>query len=133
MNLRRAVVRAMSAKLRRVPERGGAVLFLPLPLRRAAAALSLALLFGCTSAAKTVATHQNSYDFREARYEEHCVAGAIDIDSMVECGSAFAELRAYEKHLHEAARALKLGGGMPLQLGALKADAKKLKARKVAR
>lgn len=126
--LRRAVVRAEhSRRLRYLPELGGAAIFLPYPLRKAGAALSLMLLFGCTSAAKTVATHQNSYDFREARYEEACVVA----EPPAECIEAYAELHAYEKHLHEAAKALKNGGGLPLQLDAIKADGKKLAKRKV--
>lgn len=86
------------------------------------AGVSAVLSLGCASAAKTVATHQNSYDFREARYEEACIVATPP----AECVEAFAGLRAYEKHLHEAAKALKNGGGLPLQLGAIKADGKKL-------
>jgi len=122
LNLRRAVVRAMSAKLRRVPERGGAVLFLPLPLRRAAAALSLALLFGCTSAAKQVARYQNDYDYRESAYEEKCIVASPPS----QCVEAWVALHKNEKHLHGAAKALKNGGPLPLQIKALKADAKAL-------
>lgn len=103
--------------------------FLPGPVRRASVALSAMLLFGCTSAAKRVATHQNSYDFREARYEEACVVATPPS----ECIEAFGELRAYEKHLHEAAKALKNGGGLPLQLQAIDADGKKLAKRGVAK
>ena len=96
--------------------------FLPLPLRRAAAAMAMAFMWGCTSAAGKVATAQNSYDWRLERYLERC--GIQSPPS--ECVEAFTTLRAAEKHLHEAARALKAGGGLPLQLAAVKADAKKL-------
>lgn len=102
--------------------------------------LAFPFAIGCSSVANQVATHQNSYDFREARYEEHCAsklpitAGAVDtIGSALgdECRATVLELHAYEKHLHEAARAVKLGGKLPLQLAALKTDAKKLAKRAV--
>lgn len=93
------------------------------------AGVSAVLSLGCASAAKTVATHQNSYDFREARYEEACIVA----QPPAECIEAWKELHTYEKHLHEAAKALKNGGGMPLQLKALDRDGKALAAREVTR
>ncbi len=99
------------------------------PLRAFAIVLALTVLLGCSGAAKQVATHQNSYDYREARMEEACLVATPP----AECVAAKVEIRTYEKHLHEAAVALGHGGGMPLQLGALKADAKKLAKRAVAK
>jgi len=87
----------------------------------------LLCLGGCTSAVKQVARHQNSYDYRIERYLERCVVTTPPS----ECIEAYTELHVYEKHLHEAAKALKNGGGMPLQLDALKVDAAKLKKRAV--
>lgn len=81
---------------------------------------------GCAPA-KRVAGYQNAYDFREARYEEACVVATPP----AACAAAVLELHAAEKHLHEAAKAVKNGGAMSLQLAALKADAKKLAARTV--
>jgi hypothetical protein len=128
INLRLAVARARSSSMHiRTPtDPGGEAVFLPLALRRAALALTLTMLFGC-SAAKQVATAQNGYDFREARYEEACVV----VTPPAECAPTVIELHAAEKHMHEAAKAVKLGGALPLQLAALKADAKKLKKRTV--
>jgi hypothetical protein len=103
--------------------------------RAFAVALTLTTLLGCSSAAKTVATAQNGYDFREVRYEEHCVitpeqraSGMVWTAGVppAECAAAVVALHTAEKHLHEAAKALKAGGGLPLQLAAIKADAKAL-------
>jgi hypothetical protein len=122
LSLRRIVTRFS-------PVRGDSALFLPRPLRKALAFLATFLIIGCASAAKQVAEYQNSYDFRIERSLESCVVATPPS----ECIEAYTELRAYEKHLHEAARAVGLGGMLPLQLKALKADAKKLAKRKVAR
>lgn len=125
IDVRRAVTRA--AHRRPV---GGVATFLPGPLLRSFAAFAaLVASLGCASAAKQVATMQNNYDFREARYEEACVVATPPS----ECVEAYAELHAFEKHLHEAAKALKNGGGMSLQLGAIKADDKALAKRAVAK
>lgn len=97
-------------------------------LRAFSIALALTSLLGCASATKTVAGYQNGYDYRLARYMEACVVSSPS----AECAPTVAELHAAEKHLHEAAVALKWGGPLPLQLGALKADAKKLAKRNVA-
>src|ERR1039457_3741585 len=45
-------------------------------LRRIATVALLVALSGCASAANTVATAQNSYDYRLARYTELCVVPA---------------------------------------------------------
>lgn len=100
-----------------------------LPALQGPAILLLLATAGCASAAKQVATHQNSYDFREARYEEACAVA----QPPSECVEAWRDLHAYEKHLHEAAKALKNGGGLPLQLKAIKADGKALAKRAVTR
>lgn len=92
-----------------------------------AAALALATLLGCTTAAKTVATAQNGYDWFESVYEERCVVPAPP----TECAATMTDLHTFEKHLHLSAKALKAGGGMSLQLKALHADEKKLTARTV--
>ena len=98
-------------------------------MRRVAALGIVLVLAGCSSAVKIVATAQNAYSYRESRYEESCVV----VSPPAECAATQVELKTYEKHLHEAAAALKFGGGMPLQLAALKADAKKLAKRTVAK
>lgn len=90
--------------------------------RAFATALVLTTLLGCTTAAKTVATAQNGYDFRIERYLDRCQI----VTPPVECAAAKATLDVSLKHLHEAAKALKAGGGFPLQLAAIKADAKAL-------
>lgn len=101
-----------------------------MPLRRYALVAILPMLcLGCASATKQVATSQNTYDYREARMEETCLVPV----KPAECAPAVVELDAYLKHLHEANVAVGNGGGMPLQLGALKADAKKLAQRTVAK
>ena len=96
-------------------------------MRRVAALGLLLVLAGCASAVKTVATAQNTYAYRESRFEDSCVVAAPP----TECAATQVELKTYEKHLHEAAAAIKWGGGLPLQLAALKADAKKLAKRTV--
>lgn len=99
-------------------------------LRRYALVAMLPVLgMGCTSSTTQVATHQNGYDYREARMEEACLVPV----KPAECAPAIVELDAYLKHLHEANVALGHGGGMPLQLGALKADAQKVAKRAVAK
>jgi hypothetical protein len=131
INLRQPAV-ALRQRDRYLPVVGGLAIF---PSRAFAIALALTALLGCTSAARTVATAQNGYDYREVRYEEHCVITPAQRASgmgwtagapPVECVAAVVALHTAEKHLHEAAKALKAGGGLPLQLAAIKADAKKL-------
>lgn len=101
-----------------------------MPWRRYALAACLPLLLaGCSSATTQVATHQNGYDYRFARLSEACLVPA----KPAECTPAIVELDSYLKHLHEANVALGHGGGMPLQLGSLKVDAKKLAKRTVAK
>jgi len=78
------------------------------------------VLAGCTSPVKRVATSQNSYDFLVARYNETC---RVDLPPP-NCSAWQKSLNAWETHLHESARALKLGGGLPRQLAAIKADEK---------
>jgi hypothetical protein len=85
--------------------------------------IGVLLLTGCRSAAYKVATAQNSYDFRLARYNETCGA----VPPPTPCAATYQKLLAFDKHLHEAASALKAGGGLPLQLAAIKADDKALK------
>jgi len=110
--------------------------------RAFAIALALTTLLGCANAAKTVLTAQNGYDYREVRYEEHCVItpaqrasgmGWLGGAPPVECTPAKTTLDAALKHLHEAKNALKAGGGLPLQLAAIKADAKALGKMSVAK
>ena len=84
-------------------------------MRRFAAVGLLVVLSGCASAAKTVATAQNSYDYRLARYIELCVVPAPPAT----CAAKQTVLKQYERALHEAATAIKWGGSMPLQLKAL--------------
>jgi 16S rRNA G1207 methylase RsmC len=87
------------------------------------ALLTIAIFgLGCSSATTKVATSQNSYDFREARYEESCVVA----NPPVACTQAQVGLVAWEKHLHEAAKALSHGGKLPLQIQAIKSDEKNL-------
>jgi hypothetical protein len=74
LHFRRAVVSA--ARTPRYLPGDGPAFFLPYPLKRAAAALAVFLLIGCTSAAvrnaNAVARSQNDRDFLEARYEDAC-------------------------------------------------------------
>lgn len=84
--------------------------------------IGLALLVGCASAAKQVAGFQNNYDFREVRYEESCALAQPPLPAS--CHDLWAQIRAFEKHLHEAAKALQNGGPLPLQLGQLAEDDK---------
>lgn len=129
-SLRRAVLRALRAQ--RVQQRGGSVLFLLYPLRVAASALSLALLFGCIA---TVATHQdtkdavalqayeNNYDALEATYAGRCATkGDVNHEALTPCVDAWKAIRTYEKDIKAAAHALQFGGAMPMQLDALKVD-----------
>lgn len=87
--------------------------------------VGLGLLSGCASSVKKVAGYQNNYDFREARYEEACALTKPPLPPS--CHDLWAKIRAFEKHLHEAAKALQNGGPMPLQLGQLAADDKTVK------
>ena len=80
-----------------------------------AGAAALICLTGCHSTAYKVATFQNSYDFRKARYDESCRISSPP----AWCGAYYTALLADEKALHEAATALKNGGAMPLQLNAV--------------
>ena len=96
-------------------------------MRRIAAVGLLVALSGCASAAKTVATAQNSYDWYESVYEERCVIATPP----AECTAAVSDLHVFEKHLHLAAKAIRAGGGLPLQLNALHADEKALAKRAV--
>lgn len=94
--------------------------------QRAVASIALAALTvataSCSSTAYKVATHLNEYDFRQARYREVCV----EVVGPVWCGEAQADLKNFKKHLLEAAEALKNGGALPLQLEAIRKDAKKV-------
>lgn len=85
--------------------------------------LTAVALAGCSSSTYKVATAQNVYDFRLARYDEACHVQ----DFPAWCSDYQKKLNAFEKHLHEAAVALKWGGGMPLQLDQLKQDEKAVK------
>ena len=90
------------------------------------AALLLLLSTGCVrfTPAYKVATAQNSYDFRLARYSEACPPAPAFAPPT--CLAYYKKLTESLKHLHEAAAALKAGGGLPLQLQAIKADGKAL-------
>jgi hypothetical protein len=83
---------------------------------------ALIFLTACHGNAYKVATAQNGYDFRKARYDEQCRISSPP----AWCAAYYTDLLAAEKHLHEAATALKNGGGMPLQINAIKTDAKGL-------
>lgn len=75
---------------------------------------------GCHSTAYKVATIQNEYDFRLARYTESCRI----VSPPTWCSDYYAKLLLAEKHLHEAAAAVKNGGAMTLQLQAIQTDEK---------
>lgn len=105
--------------------------------RAFAIAFALTTLLGCTTAAKTVATAQNGYDFREVRYEEACgtiAAATMGNPLAVQCKTAKTTLDAALKHLHECfifdnsnpPKKILRFGAFPLQLAAIKADAKAL-------
>lgn len=92
------------------------------------AALSLAMLFGCATAERSVASHQVARDFYRHRFDEAChVAQAPKW-----CAGFDVTLNATDKHLDEGTAALvwvqKSKAKMPLQLQMLKADEKALKA-----
>ena len=125
LSLRRAVLRAQ--RTRRFGERGRSSLFLPYPLRAAATALSLALIFGCTVAgashkentdAIALQGYENDYDALVPQYSASC----IHPDYAPVCRAAFTDLKAYKADLLAAAKALKFGGDMTRQMNALKVD-----------
>lgn len=128
-NLRRAFDRVRRARsLRVLPEHEGAAVYLPYPLRKAAAALSLAMLFGCSSAATKVATHQVARDYYRARFDQACHVPAPP----TWCAGFDLKLNRTDADLREAVSALewvkKSNARMPLQLKALTDDKKALEA-----
>lgn len=90
--------------------------------RAVAGAAALIFLIGCHSTAYKIATFQNNYDFRIARYNETCRIPSPPAS----CADYYKALLAGEKALHEAAAALKNGGSLPLQMNAVKAADKAL-------
>jgi hypothetical protein len=96
--------------------------FLPYPLRVAGAALALTVLLGCArfTPAYKVATIENDYNFRLARYKETCPPAPATAPAW--CGAYEKQLVNFKKHIQEAGLALKAGGGLPLQVKQVKAD-----------
>lgn len=89
---------------------------LPLP----ASLVALALLVGCASPARKVASSQNSYDFYIDRFNTACHVA----QPPAPCAQKVVLLNQYEHDLHLAAKALANGGAFPLQLKAIKDDEK---------
>jgi len=87
--------------------------------------VALAAALGCHSAAYTVATLKNSYDYHLARYSEACPPAPATAPSW--CPAYYQRLLQAKKHLDEAAEAVHAGGGLPLQMSQIRADAKGLK------
>jgi hypothetical protein len=87
-------------------------------------AAPLVLLCGCSSwesrARLAVLTSENSFRFYTARHEETCAKPP----QPPPCSASFAALTRWSRDLDQAHAAVKLGGKLPLQLGALKADQK---------
>jgi len=90
--------------------------------RAVAGAAALIFLVACHGNVYKVATFQNNYDFRIARYNESCRISSPP----AWCAAYYTDLLAAEKALKEANTALQHGGAMPLQLKAVKAADKAL-------
>lgn len=81
-------------------------------------------LLGCASwtPAYKVATRENNYNFRLARYKETCPPAPATAPAW--CSAYEKQLEGFKKHLQEAGLALKAGGGLPLQVKQITADDK---------
>jgi hypothetical protein len=95
-------------------------------MRKALGVLAVLAISGCSGQSYKVASYLNEYDFREARYEERCVAVQVAAAKAEECRAFRAKLDEFRKHASEAAKALKAGGSIRLQLAQIKSDAKGL-------
>lgn len=94
---------------------------------RALAVLAVVVLSlaSCHSAAYTVATLKNSYDFRlKVTYGESCPPAPANAPSW--CLTYYQKLLSAKSHLDLATVAVHAGGGLPLQVDQIKKDAKAL-------
>jgi hypothetical protein len=95
-------------------------------MRKALGVLAALTISGCSGQSYRVASYLNQYDFREARYEERCVSVQVAAAKAEECRAFRAKLDLFRAHASEAAKALRNGGSITLQMGQLKSDAKGL-------
>jgi hypothetical protein len=86
--------------------------------------LALLTLTGCAGQSWKVASLENIYDYREAHFEQKCVAVQVAAASAVECRALRSKLDTFRADLGAASKALTNGGDIKLQLAAVQADEK---------
>jgi hypothetical protein len=97
-------------------------------MRKALGVLGVVAITGCSGQSYRVASYLNEYDYREARYEERCVAVQVAAAKAEECRAFRAKLDYFRDHAApEAKVALQKGGSIKLQLAQIKSAAKGLK------